>query len=203
MRYSDYNKSERTRKFIIEKAAPVFNKKGFEGTSLSDLTKATGLTKGCIYGNFKNKEEIAVAAFEYNADFITKNLRKAIEAADTQMDKLLSYPATFRKIFKAVQGIGGCPILNTAVDTDDGHAALHEKVVQRIQLWKKTMIRIMENGKAAGEFHPETDAGKTADIIICLVEGGYAMAKTMGSENFMIHAVDEVERIVKSLGTVR
>ncbi len=48
-------KSDRTKQFILEKVAPVFNKNGYFGTSMSDITEATGLTKGAIYGNFKNK----------------------------------------------------------------------------------------------------------------------------------------------------
>src|ERR1700722_8888899 len=60
------SKAERTRQFIIEKTAPIFNKKGYAGTSLSDITAATGLTKGSIYGNFADKDEVALAAFDYN-----------------------------------------------------------------------------------------------------------------------------------------
>ena len=67
MRQSKLKKSARTRQFIVEKSAPIFNKKGYSGTSLHDLTEATGLTKGGIYGNFENKDEIAAAAFEFNS----------------------------------------------------------------------------------------------------------------------------------------
>ena len=55
-------KSEQTKAYIIEKAAPIFNKKGYAGTSLRDMTGATRLTKGSIYGNFANKDEAALAA---------------------------------------------------------------------------------------------------------------------------------------------
>ena len=57
------SKAERTKNFIIEKTAPLFNMKGYSGTSMSDITAATGLTKGSIYGNFENKDEVAIAAF--------------------------------------------------------------------------------------------------------------------------------------------
>ena len=50
-------KGQQTRQAIVEKAAPLFNKKGFEGTSLSDLMQATGLQKGGIYRHFSGKEE--------------------------------------------------------------------------------------------------------------------------------------------------
>src|SRR5262249_56783848 len=58
-------KGEATRREIIEKAAPIFNQKGFEGASLSDLMKATGLEKGGIYRHFESKEQLAEEAFDY------------------------------------------------------------------------------------------------------------------------------------------
>ena len=63
-------KAERTRQFIIETTAPIFNSKGYEGTSISDITAATGLTKGSVYGNFKDKNELAAAVFDYNLEKI-------------------------------------------------------------------------------------------------------------------------------------
>jgi AcrR family transcriptional regulator len=50
-------KSELTSEFIIKTVASVFNKKGYSGTSMADITNATGLTKGAIYGNFKDKND--------------------------------------------------------------------------------------------------------------------------------------------------
>ena len=66
-------KSERTRLFIVEKTAPLFNTKGFDGTTLSDLSEATGLTKGALYGNFADKDEIAVEAL-----FSEKGVKKRL-----------------------------------------------------------------------------------------------------------------------------
>ena len=67
-------KSEHTIHFILETVAPIFNKHGYAATSMSDLTSATGLTKGAIYGNFKNKEDLAIAAFKHTIKKLnTKN----------------------------------------------------------------------------------------------------------------------------------
>ena len=49
-------KSEKTTEFIIQKVAPIFNKHGYSGTSMSDLTKATGLTKVLFMGTLKAKK---------------------------------------------------------------------------------------------------------------------------------------------------
>jgi TetR/AcrR family transcriptional repressor of nem operon len=73
------SKADRTRQFIIETTANIFNKKGYAGTSLSDLTLATGLTKGSIYGNFENKEDVALAVFDYNHSKILTQVRKKMD----------------------------------------------------------------------------------------------------------------------------
>ncbi len=72
-------KAERTKLMIIEKVAETFNKQGYYATSLNDLIKITGLSKGSIYGNFKNKEEVAVEAFRYNIRKLTDAFRRESE----------------------------------------------------------------------------------------------------------------------------
>ena len=68
---------ETTQEYILEKVAPLFNKKGYNGTSLSEITKATNLTKGAVYFYFRNKEDLAFQAFHLNVKNITPeyNLR--------------------------------------------------------------------------------------------------------------------------------
>ena len=63
-------KSQKTKKHIIKKVDPIFNSQGYTATSLSEITTAAGLTKGAIYGNFKNKEELALEAFNYNIKYV-------------------------------------------------------------------------------------------------------------------------------------
>src|SRR3954463_8306950 len=84
------SKAEKTRQFIVEKTAPIFNAKGYVGTSLSDMTEATGLTKGSIYGNFANKDEVAVAAFEHNWKQVQAIMRAEMDKRTTNKEKLLA-----------------------------------------------------------------------------------------------------------------
>ena len=58
-------KGARTRRKIVAAAAPIFNQRGYDGSSLSDLMAATGLKKGGIYRHFAGKEELAAEAFDY------------------------------------------------------------------------------------------------------------------------------------------
>jgi TetR/AcrR family transcriptional repressor of nem operon len=69
------SKAEKTKQFIIEKTATLFNTKGYTSTSLSDITAVTGLTKGSIYGNFENKDDVALQAYKHNSGWLGKNNR--------------------------------------------------------------------------------------------------------------------------------
>lgn len=199
MSYATFNKAERTKRYIVEKAAPVFNRQGYAATSLADLVAATGLTKGSIYGNFKNKDEVAVAAFQHNVGFIVKAVRERIERADTCLEKLLAYPRTYRAIAQSMISNGGCPVLNTAVDSSGINVALHRAVCKIISVWKNGIVAIIEKGMQNKEFSADVNATKTAEVLICLVEGGFAMTKTTGEVSYLENAIDQVERIIHSL----
>jgi len=93
-------KAEKTKQFIIEKTAPLFNTKGYAGTSLNDMTDATGLTKGSIYGNFANKDEVALAAFDHNLKKIDDIVRQEMGKQGSIREKLLVYVDVYDNFLK-------------------------------------------------------------------------------------------------------
>lgn len=167
----EFSKSERTRQFIIESTAPVFNVKGVAGTSLTDLTEATHLTKGSIYGNFENKEEVALAAFEHNWMQVKTALAEKMQACSTYKEMLLIYAAAYNDTDHPLFPVGGCPLLNTTVEADDTHEVLRKKAGDAILSWKKNLAAIIKKGIAAKEFRPDTDITKIAFTMIALIEG--------------------------------
>nr|WP_293833731.1 TetR/AcrR family transcriptional regulator [uncultured Arsenicibacter sp.] len=180
---SEISKAERTRQLIIEKTAGIFNTKGYAGTSLSDLTDATGLTKGSIYGNFENKEEVALACFDYNLAKISTAVQQLISGAGSFTDKLLVYVQAYHSMTGIEFPEGGCPILNTAVDADDTNNLLKDRAAKAILVWKKQLIDLIRGGMDAGEFSADTHPEQLALSIIALIEGGIMIAKATNSPN--------------------
>ena len=193
------SKAERTKRFIIETSAPIFNKKGYAGTSLSDLTQATGLTKGSIYGNFKNKDDVAVCAFNHNLSFIIESLTAEVGRADKYIDKLLAYPRVYRQNIKAMIAIGGCPILNTVIDADNTNETLRSLAKETIDNWKGAIMKLVLRGQAAGEIKAGADPAVIAENIICLIEGGNAMTKATGEESYIRNAIRRTEKIIETI----
>jgi AcrR family transcriptional regulator len=192
-------KAARTKEFIIEKTAPLFNTKGYAGTSLNDITDATGLTKGSIYGNFTNKDEVALAAFDYNLACVDEIISQEIRKQTTIQDKLLVYAYVYENFLKYPFPVGGCPILNTAIEADDTHPALKEKAANAINNWKNKLITFIQKGIDAKEFRPDVDAEQTALTMIAMIEGGIMITKLTGKLNYRKAVMQSVEKIIRDL----
>ena len=193
------SKSERTKQFIIEKIAPVFNAKGYAGTSLNDMIHVTGLTKGSIYGNFENKDEVALAAFDYNFGAIISYLKYRIEKQHTVIDKLLVYPETYRNFLKLPFLKAGCPVLNTSTEADDTHPLLRNKAVNALKLWKTSIERHINHGIATKELKAETNAAEFAAILMSLIEGAVMQAKVTGKATELNVTMNFLEKLIKNL----
>lgn len=193
------SKAEKTRQFIIEKTAPVFNAKGYAGTSLNDLTQATGLTKGSIYGNFENKDEVALAAFDYNSERVNLYMKGKILATENSIERLLAYPHVYRDFLKIPFLKPGCPILNTSTEADDTHPLLREKAADALAFWKKSIENQVKRGIERKEIKPGTNPSQIAIIIISLIEGAIMQAKVTGKSTELKVAMDFLEELINDL----
>ncbi len=193
------SKAERTKQLIVEKAATVFNIKGYAGTSLTDLTEATGLTKGSIYGNFENKDEVALAVFDFNFGRVTDFFKNKLLAKENSIDRLLVYPEVYRNYFKIPFLQAGCPILNTATEADDTHPQLKERAAAALALWKKSLENLMKRGIARNEIKADTDPAQIAVIMISMIEGAFMQAKVSGKTTELKIAMNYLEQLLLGL----
>jgi TetR/AcrR family transcriptional repressor of nem operon len=193
------SKADRTRQYIIEKTAPVFNTKGYAGTSINDLMKATRLSKGSIYGNFENKDQVALAAFDYNFGKVVAYIRQRTLARTGCIDKLLVYPETYRKLFILPFLEAGCPLLNTSAEADDTHPLLRERATKSLKLWKTSVEFLINKGIETQEINPSTNAAEFAAILMSLVEGAVLQAKLTGQLTELNFSMNFLEKMIKDL----
>jgi len=191
-------RSEKTRQFIIEKTASIFNRNGYTGTYLSDLTNATGLTKGSIYGNFKDKNEVAVEAFRFNYRKQAKKIEQKINQVKRADQKLYAFLRFYKTEYQQICESGGCPILNTSVDSDDGNEALKIEVIKALEYWKKSIMAIVNRGISNSELR-ETNAENFAFKMMALIEGSIMMIQILNNHNILLKNINSLENEIKEL----
>lgn len=193
------SKAEKTRQFIIEKTAPIFNKKGYAGTSLSDITEATGLTKGGIYGNFSNKDEMALAAFDYNHATLSSAIKRKMDDKAHPIDKLKVFLDVFADLQYITNLKYGCPILNTAIEADDTHEQLRLRAVNAIDKWYRSIGGIIKSGQESGQIRAGIDAKEFAGAYIAMIEGGIMMSKVTGKQDAINAVATYAKKMLKEL----
>lgn len=194
-------RSEQTRQLIIEKTARIFNEKGYAGTSLSDLTEATGLTKGSIYGNFPDKEDVALAAFDHNLACVRDIIKRKVDQYTTYKDKLLAHVQLYYSSEKTPFPEGGCPLQNTTAEADDTHSLLRKKAADGLMLWKKDLVTLINKGIAAREFRSGTSANKTALTLIALIEGAILLGRATQNIQNMDNVLDVAKETINGILT--
>ncbi len=144
---------------------------------MTDLTAVTGLTKGSIYGNFENKDEVAVAAFDHNFGLVIGYIKSKMGLKDNILEKLLVYPEIYGNFLNIPFLKAGCPVLNTSTEADDTHPKLREKASNALKFWKSSVERLLTKGIETGEINAETNTSEFAAILMSLVEGAVMQAK--------------------------
>lgn len=193
------SKAERTRQYIIETTAGIFNTKGYAGTSMSDITEATGLTKGSIYGNFENKEDVALAVFDHNYGKLSGDIQKRIKQAKSYHDKLMVYATVYHSFTRGVFPQGGCPILNTAIEADDTNQPLKDRAAKAIVRWNRAIVNLIQGGITTGEFKADIDQKQVALSIIALIEGGIMIAKITDTPSNLDMVLKTVEMLIDKM----
>ena len=169
-------KGEQTRQEIIRKAAPLFNQKGYEGTALSDLMEATGFEKGGIYRHFDSKQELAAEVFDHAWKLAMETRFEGIDDIPNAVDRLQQFLRNFRQRRIGLVP-GGCPLLNTAIESDDGNLQLRHKARHALRSWHHRLRAIVEEGQQEGEIRSNVDAGDVATLIITTLEGSLMVSR--------------------------
>ncbi len=193
------SKGEQTREKILKRAALVFNKRGYSGATIADIMEETGLEKGGIYNHFKNKEELALASFEYASNLILQPFQHVLKTQNNAYDRLLAFIQIFRENAANPPISGGCPILNTAVEADDTNPALRTRARQVFDTWYSLIRWTIIEGVENKELKSDTNAEIIASLFISSYEGAAMLGRLYRDSSYIYRICDYLTALVQTL----
>ncbi len=196
-------KGERTRRRIVESAAAVFNTRGYFGSSMSDLVRETGLEKGGIYNHFGSKLELALEAFEFSTGITRRRFVSALEGREGALERLFAVVDVLGGLAEDPPVAGGCPILNTAVESDNAHPILKERAREAMDGWLRLVGSLIKEGIRTGELRPDAAPRETASVVVATLEGAVMLSRLHNDPAHMRRAVDHLKRHLESLARPR
>jgi TetR/AcrR family transcriptional repressor of nem operon len=190
-------KGEATRRAIVERAAPLFNQRGYEGCSMADIMEATGLEKGGIYRHFASKEELAREALKYA---MAASFRLSVPQPEAGESPLAALRCRIANFVDAPAGMpGGCPLMNTAIDADDGNESLRTIAREGFAAWRDRVVKLVLAAQQALEIDVAADAVWLADTVISTLEGSLMLSRLEGSKQPLLHAQRSLEILLDAV----
>ena len=176
--------------YALAQALRVFWSKGYEGTSLTDLTEAMGITRPSLYAAFGNKEQL---------------FRKALDLYEREkMDyvgKALAQPSA-RKVAEtmlrgAVENMTGedqphgCMRVIASAACGDGASSVREMLMDRSKIIHAAVVERFERAKSEGDLPADVDVEGLAFLLKALIQG-ISLQSTQGASRA------ELERVVET-----
>jgi TetR/AcrR family transcriptional repressor of nem operon len=191
MLFNAMSKSERTRQFIIEEAATIFNEQGIAGTSIDDILKATKLAKGCLYNHFESKEELSYASIDYMLGKLIERRQNALSKESTARGKVHAFLENHKNPLHSLFS-GGCPIVNIGTECDDTNPIIRKKIRTMLENAIKLFTGILQGGITSGELSDKLDPEEYATKMYMSIEGANATCRILNS-------IKPMQLVIKSL----
>lgn len=165
-------KTETTRKLILEKAFQQFYTNGFNTSSVNDIMRSTGLSKGAFYHNFKNKEElgIQVVKAELNARIYEAMITPLYGVGEAKTVLKNTFLNKFQA-FTSDEKLMGCPLNNLLNEIGGSQNLLNQSLKELLDTWITAVMGIIEKGHRDGSINPETNARQAAIYLVSSFEG--------------------------------
>lgn len=191
--------AEATKNTIIRESANLFNTQGYKATSISDITKATGYTKGAIYRHFDSKQDLEQHALRRLSKIMFEEISVSIKKAKTFQTKFEAIFSFFQNYMDEPRYEGGCPLMNAAVESDDTNPILRQQAYNMLAQLKASMAKLIENGIKNNQVRPDVDIPYYSTIFIATLEGGIMMSKLERNKKAINHTIEHLRSLVKEL----
>ena len=177
---------------VLKTAMDVFWQKGYVGTSIQDLTDATGLSRASLYNAFCDKEHLFLAVIDH---YIETESVKLIEALrDENRDGAAAIRHYFDRLitFSCEKGNRlGCLLTNTATHLEAKGGDLETVLDRMFARLEGVLLATITRGQADGSISDTIDGEKTAKFLIALTQGLRVLSRgRLRDEPFLRDAVE-------------
>jgi len=139
------------------------------------------MQKGGIYNHFNDKEELALLAFDECCRLIQNDFYEAVSKHSTAPERIKAFITAYCDYGEQPGIPGGCPIMNAAVEADDGQSV---KLLDKAQTAMRQLIQFLVDELLRGiekrEIRAAIDPQKSATLIMATIEGGILFDNLFG-----------------------
>jgi TetR/AcrR family transcriptional repressor of nem operon len=162
----------------VERAMDVFWSRGYHGTALPDLLRATKLSRGSLYAAFGDKHSLFLRALDrYIADALAR-MEFEFDPRKDPIEGLRTYLAGYVERTSGSNGRRGCLLVATAMELAGQDAEVGRRVAGFFKAMEGRVADALSRAKATGKLADGVETVSAARILVCFVEGLRVTGKT-------------------------
>ncbi|WP_027342296.1 TetR/AcrR family transcriptional regulator [Hamadaea tsunoensis] len=166
-----------TRESLIETTRALLWERGYVGTSPKAIQQRSGAGQGSMYHHFAGKRDLALAAITRTGEELRAAAEAQFTAPGSAYDRIEAYLRRERPVLR------GCPVGRLTQDPDVmADPELRAPVEATLAAVRVALARVLDEGRAAGEFDDRLDSPAVAAAIVATLQGGYVLARAAGDE---------------------
>ncbi len=162
----NFNKTE-----ALDRAVEVFWRKGFEGSSMTDLIAAMGIGSTSIYAAFGAKEDLFRAAIAHYVETVGADIWQAVADADTAFAAVEGFLMTTARVFSRGKSPSGCLVVLSALHENESNEAVRRELVAKREQNVQDLAKVLAIGQAAGEIPTGADLPNIARFFVTVQQG--------------------------------
>jgi TetR/AcrR family transcriptional regulator, transcriptional repressor for nem operon len=195
------SKGELTRQHIIDKSMQLLSVQGYFNTSIAGIIKATGLTKGGLYGHFRNKEEIWYAVY---AECVRIWKGIVFQGVRDISDPLARLERVMENSLKNYLGggvfEGGCFLFNSLVELAGQASAMSDHVLKGFRDFSALLRQWLEEAQQQGRLREGFSPDEIADFLVISMNGAAPLFVASRDPAVWQHTLAQLKSYLKYLG---
>jgi TetR/AcrR family transcriptional repressor of nem operon len=174
---------------VIRDARDQFWSKGFAATTVEDLTVATGLGKGSLYGAFGGKRELFLRVFDdYCAEVMDQASDELAGSDDQAYQRLRAH--LLGKATESAATIRGCLLAKETAELAGEDPAVARRALQAYDRYEELLVTAVHQAQRHGDIDPKADARALGRLLIAVLRGIEALGKA-GKDEAFLHSTAE------------
>ncbi len=184
-----------TKTKLLNAALGTIRAKGYSATSVDDLCREAGVTKGAFFHHFKTKEDLGVEAANYWSETTSSFFAKApYQTISDPFERLLGYIDFRKEILQGTLPEFTCFVGTMVQEAFESHPALREACGQSIRAHAESLEPMIEAAMQSRRLNPDWTARSLALHTQAVIQGAFILAKANNNADLAAESITHLRR---------
>lgn len=199
--YAQARNSNQKRDQLLQAAERLMLRRGYWGTSVDDVCRAVGVSKGAFFHYFEDKEQLALAALDQFVFKMVSRVREAVAGMDPAdaYGRICAYCDLIAEGAQVQRSQQGCLIAAFAMETHSDDGAFAKRCAAHFGGWIELLRHEFATALSLARLPNQSTAAELAQLCICVIEGALILARGRDDPSVVVSAMDHFKRYLATV----